>query len=99
MGFSPGLFPTQVGLRAGWWSIGPMKNIHQSWLLLSKKSDSETESDFPRFILIESLQDTKLDQLSHFLIEKNNIQKIQPKNCKETPNWKNAYRSGKQKTR
>ena len=33
-------------------------------------SDSETESDFPRFIIIESLQDTKLDQLSPFLIEK-----------------------------
>ena len=32
----PGLFPTQVGLCGGWWSIGPMKNIHQSWLLLSK---------------------------------------------------------------
>ena len=37
-------------------------------------SDSETENDFPRFIIIESLQDTKLDQLSPFLIEKNNIQ-------------------------
>ena len=33
-------------------------------------SDSETESDFPRFIIIESLQDMKLDQLSPFLIEK-----------------------------
>ena len=33
-------------------------------------SDSETESDFPRFIIIKSLHVTKLDQLSHFLIEK-----------------------------
>ena len=33
-------------------------------------SDSETENDFPRFIIIESLQDTKLDQLSPFMIEK-----------------------------
>ena len=33
-------------------------------------SDSETESDFPGFIIIESLQDTKLDQLSPFLIKK-----------------------------
>ena len=32
--------------------------------------DSETESDFLRFIIIESLQDIKLDQLSSFLIEK-----------------------------
>ena len=53
-----------------------MKNIQQSWLLLSKNpkdiypTDSETENDFPRFIIIESLQDTKLDQLSPFLIEK-----------------------------
>ena len=33
-------------------------------------SDSETENDFHRFIIIESLKDTKLDQLSPFLIEK-----------------------------
>ena len=33
-------------------------------------SDSETESDFLRFIIIESLQDIKLDQLSPFLIAK-----------------------------
>ena len=42
------------------------------WYL--SNSDSETESDFPRDIVIESLQDIKLDQLSPFLIEKNNIQ-------------------------
>ena len=90
MGFLPGLFPTQVGLRGGWWSIGPMKNIHQSWLLLSKKSkrylsdsDSETESDFPRFIIIESLQDTKLDQLSPFLIEKIISSRSNPKTVKK----------------
>ena len=72
----PGLFPIQVGLCSGWWSIEPMKNIHQSWLLSSKNpkdiypTDSETERDFLRFIIIESLQDIKLDQLSPFLIEK-----------------------------
>ena len=37
-------------------------------------SDSETESDFPRFIIIELLQETKLDQLSPFFDWKNNIQ-------------------------
>ena len=37
-------------------------------------SNSETESDFLRFIIIESLQDVKLDQLSSFLIKKDNIQ-------------------------
>jgi len=25
MGFPLGSFPTEVGLRGGWWSIGPMK--------------------------------------------------------------------------
>ncbi len=35
-GFPLGLFPTQVGLHGGWWSIGPKKYIQQSWLLLSK---------------------------------------------------------------
>ena len=39
MGFSPGLFPTQVGLYGEWSSIGPMKNIHQSWLLLKNPKD------------------------------------------------------------
>ena len=33
-------------------------------------TDSETENDFPRFFIIESLHDTKLVQLSPFLIEK-----------------------------
>ena len=45
-----------------------------SSLKISKRylsdSDSETESDLTRFIIIESLQDVKLDQLSPFLIEK-----------------------------
>ena len=36
MGFPSGLFSTQVGLCGGWWSIGPMKNIDQSWFLLPK---------------------------------------------------------------
>ena len=60
-------------------------------------SDSETENDFPRFIIIESLQDTKLDQLSPFLIEKIISSRSNPK-TEETPNWKPACRSGKQKT-
>ena len=63
-------------------------------------SDSETESDFLRFIIIESSQDKKLDQLSPFLIEKKKWYPVDPtQNCKETPNWKSTFRSGKQKTR
>ena len=106
------VYPKQVGhkLDTSWtprWAVEHMTNEKRTPIMASFKkskrylsdSYSETESDFPRFIIIESLQDTKLDQLSRFLIEKNDIQKIQPKNCKETPNWKPACRSGKQKTR
>ena len=39
-------------------------------------SDSETESDFPRFIIIESPEDIKLDQLLPFLIEKYPVDRI-----------------------
>ena len=46
-------------------------------------SDSETENDFPRFIIIESLQDTKLDQLSPFLIEKIISSRSNPKTVKK----------------
>ena len=49
----------------------------------SSDSDSETESDFPRFIIIESLQDVKLDQLSPFLIEKTIFSRPNPKTVKK----------------
>ena len=87
MGFPCDLFPIQVGLHGGWGSVGPMKNIHKSWLLPSKRylsdSDSETESDFPRFIIFESLQDIRLHQLSPFLIKKNNILLIKSEKVKK----------------
>ena len=46
-------------------------------------SNSETESDFPRFIIIESLQETKFDQLSPFLIEKIIFSRSRPKTVKK----------------
>ena len=46
-------------------------------------SDSDSENDFPRFIIIESLQDTKLDQLSPFLIEKIISSRSNPKTVKK----------------
>ena len=46
-------------------------------------SNSDTESDFPRFIIIESLQDVKLDQLSPFLIEKIISSRSNPKTVKK----------------
>ena len=104
MGLPTGLFPTQVGLHGGWWSIGPMKNIHQSCLLLSKSpkdiypTPTQKQSDFPRFIIIESLQDVKLDQLSPFLIEKIISTRSTPKTVKKLQTEKPACGSGKQKT-
>ena len=32
-----GLFTTQVGIRGGWWSAGPVKNIQHIWRLQTKK--------------------------------------------------------------
>ena len=51
--------------------------------LSDSDSDSETESDFPRFIIIESLQDTKLDQLLPFLIQKIISSRSNPKTVKK----------------
>ena len=45
-------------------------------------SDWETESDFLIFIIIESLQDIELDQLSPFLIEKKSFSKSNPQTVK-----------------
>ena len=36
MGYPLGLFPIQVGLRGGWRSAGPVKNIQQIWRLQTK---------------------------------------------------------------
>ena len=46
-------------------------------------SDYDSESDFPRFIIIESLQDKKLDQLSLFLIKKIISSRSNPKTVKK----------------
>ena len=78
MAYPLGLFPTQVGLRGGWRSAGPVKNIQQIWRFRTKKtkrnlseSDSENEAaDFPRFIIIKSLEEVCLAKFSPFLIEK-----------------------------
>ena len=46
-------------------------------------SDSDSESNFLRFIIIESLQDVKLDQLSPFLIKKIISSRSNPKTVKK----------------
>ena len=46
-------------------------------------SDPEIESDFPRFVIVESLQDIELDQLLPFLIETIISSRSNPKNVKK----------------
>ena len=94
MGNPLGSFPTQVGLRGGWRSAGPVKNIRQIWHLQTKKtkqnlseSDSENEAaDFPRFIVIKSLEEVFLAKFSPFLIKKVISTRANPKNVKKTRN-------------
>ena len=78
-----------------WWVVEHRTNgkyipIMASSLKKSKRylshSCSETERDFPRFVIIESLQDIKLDQLSPFLIEKTISSRSNPKNVKKRRN-------------
>ena len=71
-----------------------MKYIHHIWRLQTKKnkrnlseSDSENEAtDFPRFIVIESLEEVCLAKLSPFLIEKVISTRASPKNVKKIRN-------------
>ena len=93
MGYPFGLFPTYIGLRGGWWSAGPVKNIQHIWCLQKKskwnvsKSDSENEAvNFPRFIVIESLEEVCLAKFSPFLIEKVISAKASLKTLKKTRN-------------
>ena len=71
-----------------------MKNIQHIWRLQTKKtkqnlseSDSENEAaDFPRFIVIESLEEVCLAKFSPFLIEKVISTRASTKNVKKTRN-------------
>ena len=68
-------FPTQVRFHGAWQSTGPAKKLVT---FLNKKdkqnlfeSYSENESlEFPRFIILELLEETSLAKLSSFFIEK-----------------------------
>ena len=94
MGYPLGLFPTQVGLRGGWRSAGPVKKYIANMASSNKKtkqnlseSDSENEAaDFPRFIVIESLEEVCLAKFSPFLIEKVISTRASPKTVKKTRN-------------
>ena len=71
-----------------------MKNIQHIWRLQTKKSkrnfsesDSKNEAaDFPRFIVIESLEEVCLAKFSPFLIEKVISTRASPKTVKKTGN-------------
>ena len=89
-----GLFTTQVGLRSGWRSAGPVKKYTADMASSNKKtkrnvseSDSENEAaDFPRFIVIESLEEVGLAKFSYFLIEKVLSTRASSKTVKKTRN-------------
>ena len=88
MGFPTWLIPNTS--RTPRWVLEHWTNEKHTLIMASffKKpkryfSDSDTESDFPRFIIIESLQDTKLDQLSPFLIGKIISSRSNPKTVKK----------------
>ena len=53
----------------------------------NKISDSENKiTEFPKFIVIESLEETPPAKLSPFLIEKNNLEQSKPLNCEKKTN-------------
>ena len=85
MGFPLGTFTTQFGLCGEWWSTGLAKNIpHQRNL---SESDLENEvADFPRFIVIESLEEVCLAKFSPFIIEKVISTRATSKTDKKTRN-------------
>ena len=48
MGYPFGSFSTQVGLRGGWRSAGPAKNIQHIWRLKKKKNETNTSQNQTR---------------------------------------------------
>ena len=101
MGFPLGTFPTQVGLHGEWLSIRPAKNKHHLQCLLIKKkternlstSNSVNEAaNFPRFIVIESLEEVCLAKFFPFLKDKV-MMRATLKN-KEKTKWKLACQGG-----
>ena len=55
-------------------------NRKPKWNLSESNSENERIMEFPRFIVIESLEETLLAKLSTFLIEKKNLQWSNPLN-------------------
>ena len=91
--FPLGKFPIQVELRGWWWwSTGSVKNKHHEWRLQTNKqkwtlsvSDSENESgDFPRVIVIESLEDNCLTNFSLLPQEKVTKARAKPKTLRKS---------------
>ena len=94
MGFLLRSFPTQVGLRGEWWSVGPVNNNNNCGFFVLKKLkrilketdyDNETEARFPRFIIIESTE-TLITNLLPSVIEKVISSNIKPITVKKLKN-------------
>ena len=64
----------------------------------SDSSDNETEAPFPRFIIIES-NSAPITNLSAFIIEKDNINKLNANYSQKTKKSNSACRSGKEEIR
>ena len=71
MGYPLDSFPTQVRLHGGLWSAGSTENRQNIWHLeiktkrnLSELNSENEAADFPRFIVIESLEEVCLAKFS-----------------------------------
>ena len=93
-GFPFWFIPNTSWIRRGWWNVGRAKNIQHIWRLQIKnkrnlpESDSENGvADFPRFIVIESLEKVCFAKFSPFLTGKTISIRVTPKNVEKTQNW------------
>ena len=91
MGYPLGLFPTPVGLRGGWRSAGPVKNIQHIWRLQTKKLNGTFQKQTWRMRKQTSpdsllLEEVCLAKFSPFLIEKVISTRASLKNVKKTRN-------------
>ena len=87
VGYPLGLFPTQVGLRTSEKYTAYLASSNKKTKQNLSESDSENEAaDFPRFIVIKSLEEVCHAKFSPFLIEKVISTRACPKTVKKTRN-------------
>ena len=76
MGYPLGSFPRQVGLRGGWRSTGPVKNIQHIWHLQTKKLNETSQNQTQRIFGVGMPS-----QILTFPHRKSNIYKSLSENC------------------